>query len=174
MSSLEILEQRSNIPFPNRLIRSAKFYRDLIAFLFVGLFGYTAEGKLLTLNTFQRVLLEYPLIGSLNMWLSYFIPITELAVCLLLILPMTRRLGLIFSLALMVIFLGYILFMFAENSGLPCSCGGFIAKLSWQQHIWFNSIWLLLGFIGLRLCTQPKRKTGKCDSLSKEMEQSSN
>jgi len=124
---------------------------DVICYVFVLLFVYTAASKLITMDTFQTVLTKYPIVGHYSTLIAYLVPITELLTASLLIIPVTKKYGIMASLILVSLFLGYILYMFLSGSSLPCSCGGIIAKLSWQQHIWFNSIFLLLAIIALKI-----------------------
>ncbi|TKC07501.1 MauE/DoxX family redox-associated membrane protein [Pedobacter frigoris] len=122
---------------------------DAITYLFVLLFVYTAGGKLITIETFKDVLTKYPLISDYNTIIAYLVPITELLVSALLIIPATKKYGIMASLGLMTLFIIYIIYMFLFKQELPCSCGGIISKLSWKQHIWFNSIFLFLSIFGL-------------------------
>lgn len=124
---------------------------ELISYLLVLLFVYTAASKLLTIETFTDVLSKYPLIGGYPEFVAYFIPLAELLTAALLIIPSLRRFGLFASSFLMLSFLLYIIYLFVFNQALPCSCGGIISKLSWQQHIWFNSFFLFLSLIGLKM-----------------------
>lgn len=127
---------------------------DLICYAFVLLFVYTAASKLLTLETFKSVLIHYPIIGTFHVFFAYAVPTIEILISVMLIYPPMRRSGLMASLILMSLFLGYIVYMFVSGSELPCSCGGFISKLSWGNHIWFNSIFILLAAVGIKL-TEP-------------------
>ena len=123
---------------------------EVIVYSFVLLFVYTAASKLMTIDTFQHVLTKYPLIGKHSAVIAYLVPISELLVAAILIVPATKKYGLVVSTILMALFLAYIIYMLVSKSSLPCSCGGIISKLSWQQHIWFNSIFLLLAIITLK------------------------
>lgn len=124
---------------------------DLICYVFVLLFVYTAASKLSTIDIFKSVLVQYPLIGAYHNLIAYSVPVVELMVAVFLILPSTRKPALKISLTLMLCFLSYIVYMFISKSDLPCSCGGIIAKLSWQQHMFFNSCFAVLALIGIRM-----------------------
>ena len=124
---------------------------DIIVYLFILLFVYTAAGKFLTIETFEMVLVRYPIIGGYSGLFAYAIPSLEIVISFILIYPPSRRLGLLLSLILMFAFLTYIIYMFASGSDLPCSCGGIISKLSWGNHIWFNSIFIILAILGIKL-----------------------
>lgn len=134
-----------------RLLKSRKIILDMIVYLFVLLFVYTAASKLMTMDTFQAVLTKYPLIGTYSIVIAYLVPISELFAAALLIIPATKKFGLVSSAILMALFLAYIIYMLVSKSPLPCSCGGIISELSWQQHIWFNSIFLLLAIVALKI-----------------------
>jgi hypothetical protein len=34
---------------------------------------------------------------------------------------------------------------------LPCTCGGVISKMSWPQHVLFNSGFMILAIVGIQL-----------------------
>lgn len=126
---------------------------DIIALAFIILFAYTAYDKLRYIEIFQSSLIQSPLIGKTFAGLvSYAIPIIEIGiVCLLFF---RKRIGLFASLILMSLFtlyLGYIL-IFAPK--LPCSCGGIIQAMTWQQHLAFNIFFTLLAAIALKLNRQ--------------------
>ncbi|HWW40147.1 MauE/DoxX family redox-associated membrane protein [Pedobacter sp.] len=124
---------------------------DIIGYLFVMLFVYTAASKLIKIDTFKKVLVHYPIIGDYHLLIAYLVPIIELIVAATLIVPSTKRLGMFAALVLMIVFLSYILYMFYTNSKLPCSCGGVIAELSWKNHIWFNSMLIFLAGFAMKI-----------------------
>ncbi|PTS94928.1 hypothetical protein DBR11_22260 [Pedobacter sp. HMWF019] len=142
------LKGRSNLRLSEK---TKRIIVDVICYLFVALFIYTAASKLIAMDTFRVVLANYPLIGRYHSVVAYLVPLTEIGISTALILPISRKNGLIASMILMVLFLIYILYMFYIDSDLPCSCGGIIAKLSWKNHVWFNSGLILLAFIGLKI-----------------------
>ena len=51
----------------------------------------------------------------------------------------------------MTIFTLYIGYMVAFVPKLPCSCGGIIQKMSWNQHLIFNVGFILLGVYAIWL-----------------------
>lgn len=119
---------------------------DLITYLFIILFMYTAASKLLGIQSFASTLAKSPLIGSYSLLVAWAIPIIEIAISLVLIFPAIRKAGLWASLILMIVFTAYLMYMVFSGSELPCHCGGVISRMTWQQHIWFN-----LGFVTLGL-----------------------
>ena len=84
--------------------------------------------------TLQKVLSSYE--GAAT--LAWMIPVTELVVVLLLFFPATKRIGLAFSLLLLLVFTGYLLYMLLYLPELPCSCGGVVSQLGWRGHVVFN------------------------------------
>lgn len=124
---------------------------DIVTYLFIILFMYTAASKLLTVESFASTLAKSPLIGSLNMVVAYTIPIAEILISLALIFQTLRKVGLWASFLLMLAFTSYLVYMVFSGSTLPCHCGGVISSMSWQQHIWFNLGFLALAITGLGL-----------------------
>jgi hypothetical protein len=125
---------------------------DLISYLFIILFMYTAASKLLGVEKFASTLAKSPLIGSFNVVVAWAVPIVEIAISILLIVSTTRKLGLYASTGLMAFFTLYLAYMVLSGSKLPCNCGGVISTMSWQQHIWFNLGFVFMGVAGLALC----------------------
>ncbi|WP_039866932.1 MauE/DoxX family redox-associated membrane protein [Pedobacter sp. BAL39] len=130
-------------------LKSRKIIFDVTVYAFIILFIYTATSKILTINLYTVILSLLPLIGKYNETLAYLIPGSEVVVSLLLLIPVTKRLGLVCSLLLMTAFTIYITYMVLTNPHLPCTCGGVLQSLSWQQHIFFNLAFIFLALIGL-------------------------
>lgn len=130
-----------------------------ISTLFILLFGYTAFNKLFALSKFSAAMRKSDLLRPYANILAYTIPLAEIIICLLLVIPVlkigkqilpTRTIGLYGSAFLMFLFTGYVAFMlFIIREHLPCTCGGFISAMSWHQHLIFNSIFLLIALFAL-------------------------
>ncbi len=124
-----------------------------ISMLLVLLFVYTGVTKLLTYHTFALQLTHQPLTNQYVSLLVVAVPAVELGIAACLLVPRLRKWGLYSSLALMSLFtvyVGYMLFIWPHNR-LPCSCGGTIRKMSWQQHFVFNSAYTLIALTGILL-----------------------
>ncbi|HTM92055.1 MAG TPA: MauE/DoxX family redox-associated membrane protein [Flavisolibacter sp.] len=117
---------------------------DIIAAVFILLFVYTGTSKLITHNRFLITLEQLPIVSLRSTLFSWSIPVTELMVAVLLFIPRLRLSGLKASLVLMAVFTVYVASMLISSSNLPCSCGGIINKLTWQQHLWLNVALTLL------------------------------
>jgi hypothetical protein len=131
---------------------------EIISGLFILLYIYTAVSKLNQLETFESVISRSPLIEGKAHFTARAIPIVEILVSLLLFLPFTRLLGLYSSLALMVAFTAYLAYIIKFAPHLPCSCGGVIGSLTWQQHLVFNVFFTLLAIIGVWLYLAKRRQ----------------
>lgn len=124
---------------------------DVIAALLILLFTYTAISKLMALELFRFNLSESPGIGAHSSWLYITIPAVELIIAALLFFPSTRLKGLCASLVLMFSFTVYVGYMISTGGSLPCSCGGVISAMTWQQHLYFNIFFTLAALAGIIL-----------------------
>jgi len=123
--------------------------KEIISSIFMFLFLYTALNKLFDLRTFKNVLVKSPLIHNKAAMVAIAIPIIETMVVLILFFPRTRLLGLYSSAVLMIIFTMYIAYMLVFTPNLPCSCGGVLKQMSWNQHLIFNVFFFLLALAGV-------------------------
>lgn len=123
---------------------------DVITYLFVLLFVYTAYHKFTGMRTFIQILSYSPLTGNYSAIIGWTVPLVESLISLLLIIPFTKRIGLIASLLLMITFTSFLIYGLLSGSNLPCHCGGVISTMSWQQHIWFNLAFIILALIGIK------------------------
>ena len=132
-----------------------------VAWLLIFLFAYTAFSKLnlfsysapfswekfkfIDLAAFQGAMFKSPVLRPYVTGLSYLIPFSELALCLLLLFNQTKKAGYYFSLLLLSLFTFYIIYILRAYPGhLPCVCGGVISLLSWPQHLLFNAFFILV------------------------------
>lgn len=84
--------------------------------------------------------------------LVWAVPAVELLTAGLLISTRTRIMGISASITLLVSFTVYIALIKLNFFGhVPCSCGGVISKLSWEQHFVFNIFFIVLSGIALFL-----------------------
>jgi putative oxidoreductase len=119
-------------------------------FLLVLLWVYTAASKLSNLSEFGRQLSKQSFNHPLQVILLWFIPLSEVLAAILLIFSKTRAIGLLLSLLLMTVFTGYVgLALVGLYEKRPCSCGGVISAMTWNQHFLFNLFFLALAVIGV-------------------------
>jgi hypothetical protein len=124
---------------------------ELIVASLILLFVYTATSKFLEFSSFRHVLSRSPLTGNHAGVVAWALPAVEYGVALLLFFHPTRKVGLWASFTLMLFFTGYITYMLAFVSHLPCSCGGVLKQMSWKQHLVFNITYTLLALAGILL-----------------------
>lgn len=127
--------------------RSKEGLAFLIILICLFLFLISAYTKIEDHERFSRGLANVELIGAHATLISWMVPIAEIGVSLLLIIPKTHKWGLYGFTSLMIVFTVYILSMLLWEEKLPCHCNLIIEKLSWTAHLWFN-----VGFIVLALC----------------------
>jgi putative oxidoreductase len=134
---------------------------EIIGSLLILLFVYTAISKLMDIPKFTFTMSRSPLIGNSASFLALAVPVIELLIAALLFVPRTRLLGLYGSLGLMTAFTLYIGYMLSFADKLPCSCGGVIGKMTWNQHLVFNIFFTLLSLLGVVL--ERRRRKQKKD-----------
>lgn len=122
-----------------------------IRWLCLALFLYTAYAKIVDHTRFLNGLTRVHLISAFAVFISFAVPIAEIIVALLLLIPQTAKTGLYSFIAVMSSFTVYIISAMIWEKNLPCHCGGAIEKLSWGQHIWFNLAFIAIAIFALRL-----------------------
>lgn len=133
---------------------------EIISVLFILLFVYAAISKLLDFENFQIQLGQSPMLSAYAGLLALVVPVFEIAIAVLLGFSKTRRLGLLSSFTLMVMFSVYIYIILQYASFVPCSCGGVLDKMGWQEHLIFNLVFVLLAFIALQLSNKKNQASG--------------
>ncbi|WP_298651309.1 MauE/DoxX family redox-associated membrane protein [uncultured Proteiniphilum sp.] len=131
---------------------------QVICYLYVILFIYTAISKLLDFENFGIQLAQSPLLSAYAGFIAPSVIITELLIVLLLCFKATRLTGLYASLFLMVAFTVYIYLILNYSDFIPCSCGGIIEELSWTEHMVFNIGFIVLALAAIIL-TETKKDT---------------
>ncbi|MGE7774699.1 MauE/DoxX family redox-associated membrane protein [Chitinophaga sp. NPDC101104] len=130
-------------------IRIFNVVLEILITLLVILWFYTSISKLYEYNKFRTQLGQSPFIESIAGFVSYSLPISELLLGILLVFQRTRKIGLYGSFFLMLLFTGYIYIMLYYAYDLPCSCGGVLAKMNWDTHLYFNLIYTVIALVGI-------------------------
>jgi len=129
---------------------------EIICFLLILLFVYTAVSKFINFDNFRKfVVTQTPLLRPVAGAMAIVIHAAELLASCLLIIPRFRKLGLYTSFILMAIFTGYVVYALYFAPKVPCACGGIIREMSWRQHLIFNSAFTIAAFIAIRLHNKP-------------------
>lgn len=125
---------------------------NIVVFLCILLLVYAAVSKLLDYEKFTVQLGQSPMLTKYAETFVWFVPLVELIISALLIIPKARIIGLYAAFSLMTMFTTYIILASRFNDFVPCSCGGVIQNMSWEQHLLFNAAFLFLILIGILLC----------------------
>ena len=122
-----------------------------ICALLIILFVYTATNIIADYHNFKQELGRSPFVQPLSGLIAATLPAAELLIAFLLIMKKTRLPGLYLSYTLMIFFTGYIWLMLHYAWDLPCSCGGILASLTWNQHLVVNAVFAALAMVGVLL-----------------------
>jgi hypothetical protein len=128
-----------------------------LAGILILVFVYTALAKLVTFPRYVAVLRQVNLFRTASVFIAATVLFAEFFIAGLLFLPVTRRLGFLFASVLMAVFTGYVIYLLVAVQNLPCPCGGLLEKLTWPQHLVFNSSLTCLSFIGWYFSKEHKR-----------------
>ena len=124
---------------------------EIISILLIILFVYAATSKLLDYQKFRVQLGQSPLLTSFAGFVAWFVPLVEVLIAILLAQARFRRLGLYAAFSLMTMFTTYIFILTHYSEYVPCSCGGILEKMNWNQHFIFNIIFTTLAAAGVIL-----------------------
>ncbi|MFP9114752.1 DoxX family protein [Flavobacterium sp. RHBU_3] len=128
-----------------------------VCFLYILLFVYAAVSKLLDFDNFRAQLGQSPLLSAFAHWLALVVPGTELLVALFLTFRQTRITALSLGFGIMVMFSTYIYFILTYSPYVPCSCGGVLEGLGWNEHLIFNLAFVAAAAFALVLGASVKK-----------------
>ncbi|SEW03799.1 hypothetical protein SAMN05428988_1478 [Chitinophaga sp. YR573] len=123
---------------------------EIISILFALLFLYAAVGKLMEYNFFKGQIGLYPVLKPIAPLIAWFLPVSEIIVFALLLVPAWRLRGLYGALALMISLTGYVVGILTLSKRQPA---GLVVPefLSWHQQLAFNIFFLVLAVVGIVL-----------------------
>jgi hypothetical protein len=124
---------------------------EIISSLLIILFIYTALSKISSYPTFIVQLSKSPFITSYAKSIAWALPAVEILISLLLVFKRTRLIGLYASFFMMSLFTAYLIIMLNFSYHIPCSCGGVLQNLSWNDHIVFNAFFIVIAGTGTLL-----------------------
>jgi uncharacterized membrane protein YphA (DoxX/SURF4 family) len=122
---------------------------EIVSALFIVLFVYAAAVKLMDYDKFRLQLGQSPVLTAFTGIIVWLVPAIEVIIAMLLLTRRFRLAGLYASFSLMVMFTAYIVVITRFSEYVPCSCGGVLEKLSWDQHLVFNIGFVLLASIAI-------------------------
>lgn len=127
---------------------------DIIAYLYVLLFLYTATSKLLEHEKFQLQISKSPIITDYANILVWMVPAMEIIISVMLLINSIRTVGLYAGFMLMCLFTAYIVAILNFTDHIPCGCGGVLQNLGWTEHLIFNMVFVLLAIAAILLQTK--------------------
>lgn len=134
-------------------IFTKEFGVQIISMLFLILFTYAAISKLLDMENFKLEIDKSPLLSNYTNLITWGIPIIEIFISIILLIPKMRMIALHISLALMTSFTAYIFLVLNYTNYIPCSCGGILEKLGWTEHLIFNLFFICMAITAILLNT---------------------
>lgn len=132
------------------------FIVETVCYLFVLLFVYAATSKLLDYENFKIQLGQSPLLSPFAGVVAWSVPALEFIIALMLLVPKWKLSGLFASFCLMAMFTAYIYIILNFSAFIPCSCGGVLEKMTWNQHLLFNFAFIILAAVAV--LTLPNQK----------------
>ncbi len=136
----------------SRKLRVAgKLLLEVIILLYIILFVYAAASKLLDYGKFRLDLGQSPMLTSYAGWVAWMVPAIEISVAVMLLIRRWRLPALYAAFGLMIMFTTYIIVITRFSSFVPCSCGGVLQHMTWNQHLMFNIFFALLALAGIVL-----------------------
>jgi hypothetical protein len=124
----------------------------LITGFLVILWSYASFSKLFDLQEFKHAMMTQVFPQWIGKILIYVVPLAEIAMIVLLLIPSTRLIGMYASLFTMIAFTLYVggaVFKIYLRS--PCACGGLFSKLGWHKHFKVNIVLSIIALIGVIL-----------------------
>ncbi|ATL46031.1 hypothetical protein COR50_02005 [Chitinophaga caeni] len=131
--------------------------QEIITGLLIILWAYTGISKLMDHDETLFNMARSPFIDKYALFLSWLVPITELSLVVLLSINKFRLIGYYISLFLLTSFTIYIYAMLNYSYYLPCSCGGVLNKMTWQDHLYFNIGYTILTIIGILIISKTNK-----------------
>ncbi|UPK69046.1 MauE/DoxX family redox-associated membrane protein [Chitinophaga filiformis] len=132
-------------------LRALNLAIEAITAVLLLLWIYTGLSKLIQFDKFRFEAGRSPFLQHIAPLVAVMVPAGELLIAAMLIFKPTRVAGLYASLFLITLFTGYVYTMLHYAYDLPCSCGGIIELLTWEQHLVVNLMFTLLTVIAILL-----------------------
>lgn len=123
---------------------------QFILLILVFLWFYTGLDKVLNYPAYSKAM-HYQILPRELLWfLVPLLPVLEIALGCLLMIPKLKRFGFLCSTVLMMAFTIYAgLVYFGYFPLRPCACAGLFSKLTWGSHLLINIFLTLVALFGL-------------------------
>lgn len=101
-------------------------------------------------TAFEMKILKAPFIPVMLIQpLTLLIPILEILIIALLLIPRQITNGWKLNIGLQILLSGYLLLLISESASPPCGCGGIFPMLDIHQHLYLQAFLLILSIISL-------------------------
>lgn len=117
---------------------------EIICYLYILLFVYAAVSKLIDYENFEVQIGQSPLLSVYAKFVSIGVLVMEILIAVILSIRGLRILGLYLAFNLMIMFTAYIVLILNYTTHVPCSCGGILEDMGWNEHLWFNICFIIL------------------------------
>ncbi|WDO12320.1 hypothetical protein MH928_13425 [Flavobacterium sp. WW92] len=128
-----------------------RIFIEIVCYLYILLFVYAAVSKLLDFENFEVQIGQSPLLSSFAQPLALSIIAIEFLIVLILLHPAYKLPGLYLATSIMAMFSLYIYWILNHSTFIPCSCGGVLEKMNWDEHLFFNLAFLFAGIAAIIL-----------------------
>ncbi|PYF74567.1 MauE/DoxX family redox-associated membrane protein [Pedobacter nutrimenti] len=135
-----------------------KLIVEIICYAFFILFLYAASSKLFDYEKSELQMSKSPIITDFAFILVWLVPAIEIIIAVMLLIHRTLLLAFYASLGIMSLFTAYIVAILYFTDNIPCSCGGVLEKMSWDQHLVFNVFFIALAVTAILLQTKINEK----------------
>lgn len=112
---------------------------------YIFLFTYAAVSKLNEYKMFEIQIGQSPILEPFAWMLVWIVPSMELLLAVILFFDRFRFDAMYASVALMSLFTYYIIAATTLTPYVPCSCGGILESMGWNEHLVFNIGFIVLG-----------------------------
>jgi hypothetical protein len=116
---------------------------------FILLFVYASISKLLDFPEFRIQIGKSPMLTAYAPVVAVVIPPVEIGIAVMLAIRRLRLFGLYAAFSLMTVFTTYIYIILHFSDYIPCSCGGVLQNMTWQQHLAVNLIFVVLAIVDI-------------------------
>ncbi|WP_353151561.1 MauE/DoxX family redox-associated membrane protein [Chryseobacterium sp.] len=130
-------------------MRIKNIISELIIFILILVWAYTFASKIFDFDTFNRQIKGAYLLSAGGSVLPYILQAVHLGIVILLLNKSWRRLALITSLFVLIIYTAYLIYILKYAPSIPCSCIAVFRGMNWQDQLYFNFIALIINIIGL-------------------------
>lgn len=130
-------------------MRTKNLIAEIIISLLLLMWAYTFASKVFDFDTFNRQIKGAYLLSAGGSALPYILQAVHLGIVILLLNKNWRRLGLLTSLTIIIIYTAYLIYILKFAPSIPCSCIAVFRGMNWNDQLYFNFIALAINILGL-------------------------